>query len=302
MNDIIKEENRLEINRNYKSSVFTTLFGTEEKILELYSAIEGKSYPKEAEVKINTLQNALFLDRLNDVSFTIEDKLVVLIEHQSTINANMPLRALLYIARLYEQMIESKSVYRKDLVKIPTPEFIVLYNGTDEYPDKQTLKLSDAFKARERKPELELTVKVFNINKGRNEEIAKRSKTLRGYAFFIDRIRENIKSGMDKQGAIVESVRYCIANNILRSYLEKYGAEVANMLFVEFNMDDALRIAREEGLAKGLAKGLAEGKAEGKAEQALVIAKNMLNRGNPIEVIVEDTGLTHEEVEALRKN
>ena len=70
------------------------------------------------------------------------------------------------------------------------------------------------------------------------------------------------------------------------------------MLFVEFNMDDALRIAREEGLAKGLA----EGKAEGKAEQALVIAKNMLNRGNPIEVIVEDTGLTHEEVEALRKN
>jgi len=233
------------------TSVFTTLFGNEEKIKELYSAIEGKTYPDNVKIEINTLQKALFLSRLNDVSFTIDNKLVVLIEHQSTVNKNMPLRALLYIAELYEQMLKGKDIYRQSLIEIPTPEFIVLYNGPGEYPDKRQLKLSDAFKTQSKEKELELKIKVFNINKGRNTEMAQKSKTLDGYVFLIDRIRGNEKNGMALEDAIAESIKYCIANGILKDYLEKYGSEVAGMLYTEFNMDDALEIAREEGIEEG---------------------------------------------------
>ena len=283
----------MKINKNYKNSVFTALFGTEEKIKELYSAIEGIPCPENAEIKINTLQDALFMDRLNDVSFTIDDKIVVLVEHQSTINENMPLRALYYISRLYEQILESRNIYRRNLVKIPTPEFIVLYNGIEEYPNKCKLKLSDAFKVPVDEVELELIVKVFNINKGRNTEIAKRSKTLDDYISFTDRIRENLKSGMVLEGAITEAVKFCIENGILRDFLETIGSEVDNMLFVEWNWDDALEVAREEGLEKGIDIGMA--KRDNK--KALEIAKNLLSTGDSIEKVMKVTGLSKEEIE-----
>ena len=246
----------MKTNIQYKNSVFTTLFGNEEKIIELYGAIEGKVFPDDVDVQINTLTGALFLDRLNDVSFTIDNKLVVLVEHQASLNENMPLRCLLYITRLYEQILKSKNIYKKSLLKIPTPEFIVLYNGADEYPDKKKLKLSDAFKIQGKEIDLELTVKVFNINKGHNIEITKRSKTLDDYIFFIDRIRGNLKSGMTLENAITESIKFCIANGIMRDFLETNGSEVTNMLFVEFNMDDALEVAREEGFEKGIEEGI----------------------------------------------
>jgi len=274
----------LKINKNYKNSVFTALFGTEERILELYSAIEGIPCPENAEIKINTLQEALFMDRMNDVSFTIDDKLVVLVEHQATINENMPLRALYYISRLYEKIIDSKKIYRKSLVKIPTPEFIVLYNGTNEYPDKCKLKLSDAFKTPGGEIELELIVNVFNINKGHNAEIAERSKTLDDYVSFIDMIRESLKSGKKLAIAIKEAINFCIENDILRDFLKKYGSEVANMLNVEWNWDDAIEVAREEAMEECIEK----------------VARNLKESGTlSLEQISQASGLSVEEIEKL---
>ena len=274
----------MKINKNYKNSVFTALFGNEEKIIELYGAIEGKQYPKSADVKINTLQEALFMDRMNDVSFTIDDKVVVLVEHQSTINENMPLRALYYISRLYEKIIDSKKIYRKSLVKIPTPEFIVLYNGTKEYPDKCKLKLSDAFKTPGGEIELELIVNVFNINKGHNAEIAERSKTLDDYVSFIDMIRESLKSGKKLAIAIKEAINFCIENDILRDFLKKYGSEVANMLNVEWNWDDAIEVAREEAMEECIEK----------------VARNLKESGTlSLEQISQASGLSVEEIEKL---
>ena len=285
----------MKINKNYKSSVFTELFGTDEKIIELYCAIDGKPYPENAEIKINTLQDALFMDRLNDVSFTIDDKLIVLVEHQSMINENMPLRALYYISRLYEKIVESRNIYRKKLVKIPTPEFFVLYNGVEEYPDKCILKLSDAYKVANNDIELELIVKVFNINKGHNAEIVQRSKTLDDYISFVDMIRAKLNSGKALESAIKEAMSFCIENGILRDFLETNGAEVANMLYVEWNWDDALEVAREEGVEEGIEIGA----AKSKKEQTLEIAKKMIKRNRPIGEIIEDTGLTEEEVKSL---
>ena len=132
-------------NRKYKDTLFAKLFSTAERLIELYNAIAGTSYGMDTPIVLNTLVGVFFNKMKNDVSFVIDGKFVVLVEHQSTINTNMPLRFLLYIARLYEKILDMSAMYREKLLKIPTLELIVLYNGTKPFPPEQTLRLSDAF-------------------------------------------------------------------------------------------------------------------------------------------------------------
>jgi hypothetical protein len=246
----------MDINSSHKDSVFTALFSDKKCLLELYNAIEGTHYEDESRIELNTLQNVLFMDRLNDISFTLDGRLVVLIEHQSTINANMPLRFLLYIARVYEKLIQPKTIYRENLQKIPKPEFIVLYNGIDPYPDRHIQKLSDAFIGLgiDETPALELTVQVLNINKGCNEQIVKKSRNLDGYATFIALIREN-RNTMDMEGAVTEAIKTCIRENILGDFLKIHSTEVINMLFTDWNWDAAKEVWQEEAEARGEARG-----------------------------------------------
>ena len=124
-------------NTKYKDSVFSSLFGTPDALRDLYSAIKGIPLPADIPVTINTLQDVLYMGMVNDISFEIGGKLVILIEHQSTISQNMPLRLLMYIARVYEKIVKKKDVYRSKLVPIPRPEFYVLYNGTAGYPQEK---------------------------------------------------------------------------------------------------------------------------------------------------------------------
>jgi hypothetical protein len=159
------------INNQYKDSVFSLLFSDEDILRDLYSVLEGIPLDPSVKIEINTLSNVLFMEQINDISFTVDNKLVLLIEHQSTINPNMPLRLLMYIARVYEKITGSKNIYSGKKLSIPRPEFIVLYNGTFPYPDEKTLKLSDSFEdpaslglSKNALPELELTVKVYKIN------------------------------------------------------------------------------------------------------------------------------------------
>ncbi|MDR3001376.1 MAG: Rpn family recombination-promoting nuclease/putative transposase [Fibromonadaceae bacterium] len=192
---------------------------------------------------------------------TIDGKLVVLIEHQSTVNENMPLRMLQYMAREYGCLTDRKDLYREKLIKIPTPEFIVLYNGNKKFPDYKELKLSDAFELRNEPFYLELVVKAYNINKGHNVEIAAKSPTLSGYEEFIAVIRENLKV-TNLREAIKNAVRDCISRNILLSFLKKHSLEIENMILTEWNWDDAKSVwqeeAREEGREEGFGRGVAK--------------------------------------------
>jgi predicted transposase/invertase (TIGR01784 family) len=244
----------MNLNKNHKNSVFSTLFSTPEALRELYSAIEGIDIPPEAIISINTLSDVLFMEKINDISFTIDDKVVVLIEHQSTINNNVPLRLLMYIARVYEKIIDRKKLYNKKLIKIPSPEFIVLYNGKEPYPDHQELKLSTAFKSEESINSLELTVQIYNINHGCNPKILEKSKILGSYSLFVEKIRE-----YNNEKTLEESVKaaiiYCIDNNILKGFFRVHASEVLNMLITEWNTDDAIAVAREEGWEDGWEEG-----------------------------------------------
>ncbi|GBU25842.1 hypothetical protein R83H12_02501 [Fibrobacteria bacterium R8-3-H12] len=243
----------IKANRNHKDSVFTKLFSEKSNLLELYNAISGKSYPESTEIEIVTLSDVLYMDQINDIAFVLEDRLIVLIEHQSTINNNMPLRMLRYLSAEYDMIIDRKSLYKQKRVMIPAPEFIVLYNGNKKFPDYRELKLSDSYNFKTPDLYLELVVKVYNINKGHNVEMAGKSPALDGYETFIAEVKKNLKS-MKLREAIKLAVKACIRKNILVYFLNRNASEVENMLLREWNMDEALAVRYEEGIDIGVEK------------------------------------------------
>jgi len=290
----------MESNKNFKDSVFTALFGTPDLLRDLYCALEGVHLPADVPVSINTLENVLYMDLYNDISFEIGGKLVVLIEHQSTINPNMALRLLFYISRVFEKMVDSRTQYSKKRLSIPWPEFFVLYNGTDPYPDKMILRLSDLFEKpqdlglpEKAHPLLELEVKIININKGRNGAIVKRCKKLAEYSEFIARTRSFLEEFGNKEEAIKAAIKYCQKHDIINDFLEVHGSEVLNMI-TEWNTEDAIAFAREESREEGL--------QEGREEGLEIAARNALAKGLPIEVIHDITGLDLETIKQLAGN
>ena len=196
---------------------------------------------------------------MNDVAYIMDGVFICFVEHQSTINPNMALRLLIYLARTYERFYTGDDLYKSTLIELPTPEFYVLYNGTDKL-DKYTLKLSDAFKSKTDCPKLELEVKVIDINYDKMQETdLKNCKILSEYSFMVDTVRKY-------NGDVERAVKECIEKGVLVDYLRHYGSEVVNMLFEEYNAEKALEIKGKEEYEKGLNIGKAEGKALGKKE------------------------------------
>jgi predicted transposase/invertase (TIGR01784 family) len=280
----------MNINIKYKSSIFSFLFSDPAILRELYCALQGVSLPADMPVIINTLSDVLFMDKINDISFEIGGKLVVLIEHQSTINPNMALRLLLYITRVYEKIIHDRKIYSSKKIIIPWPEFFVLYNGVDPYPDESVLKLSEAFEniaslglLEKTDPALELIVRVININKGKNDVIAKKCQTLAHYSAFIAKVRDYEKKGFIREEAVKKAVIFCHDHDILKGFLEKNASEVMNMLITEWNWDDAKEVWQEEA----------------RTEEKFTIARKMKEMGDPLEKIQTITGLSTETIEHI---
>lgn len=246
----------------FKDTLFRSLFSDEKAFLSLYNAVSGSNYGEDTEVVINTLSETLFTSKKNDVSGLINGKLIVVAEQQASPNENMPFRLLSHIARLLENTVTDKAaVYRQSLVKLPRPEFIVLYNGATDYPDRRTLKLSDAFEpAAGGAVNLELTATVINIGEGRNEDIAGKCEALSGYIRFVGIVRarqEELKREAPRmkretllEKAIAYGITYCKQEGILKGFFEKLTQEEVNMLATEWNLEDAIRVAREEAQEK----------------------------------------------------
>lgn len=126
-------------NRTYKSRIFEMVFSDRKELLDLYNAANGTNYDNPELLKVNTLENAIYLSMHNDISFVIDSRLT-LYEHQSTYSPNLPLRYLMYIADLYSNMTKDENLYGTRKVMLPTPKFVIFYNGIDEQPDVQELQ------------------------------------------------------------------------------------------------------------------------------------------------------------------
>ena len=283
-----------QIKRSYKDGVFRQLFNDKEKLIELYNALSGRSYSKDTEIEIVTLEDALFGDIKNDLSFIMDNRFIVMIEHQATVNPKIPLRMLSYAAREYERRGLTKKVYSRRRIEIPTPELYMLYNGAEDQPIMQELKLSDAYIAKCGKISLEARVKVINVNYDKGADILKRCKTLNEYSMFIHMIREKQQEkGLQK--AVEESVRECMRKGILTEFLERNGGDIVSLVRIELTREECEAIREEDGYVRGLEDGL----NEGRIEEQLKIARNMKALGAETAFISKASGLTKEEVDVL---
>ena len=292
-------------NRKYKDSVFVDLFSEDEKakenFLSLYNALHGTKLTAVGKLKNIRLEQVLYMAFYNDVSYLVDNRIIVLAEHQSTINPNMPLRCLEYIGRLYETLFESKEKYSRKLLNIPTPEFYVFYNGEESYPSDKTLKLSEAFIENTTQTNLELTVKVININRQNRHPVLENCQTIQEYSIFVETVRK--WKEIDSQNGFEKAVEECIENNILREYLKRKTKEVLNMLLAEYDYETDIAVQRAEeheiAFAEGIEQGIEQGFADGSYKKALETAKNLIGLRLSIEDIAQATGLSKEEVEKL---
>ncbi len=245
-------------NKKYQDTVFHKLFSTREAALELFNALEGTHYTEDTEIEITTLDNVLYLERKNDLGFTIASSFIFLGEQQSTINPNMPLRFLGYITYSYEKLVAQKSLYSRKKLLLPTPIFYVFYTG-DEPWDTKTLKLSDCYMEKPPENSLELVVKIINLRYNKDNEILKRSKTLAGYSMLITRIKDGLRAGNPLETSIQKAIKSCIEDGYLTAFLQQYGEEIGKMKFYEFSQKEYEDLLAEESFEAGMEEGLKAG-------------------------------------------
>ena len=251
---------RLRGNRKHKDRLFQKVFERKEDLLALYNAVNHTSYTNAEELEITTLDDVIYLSMKNDLSFIISATLN-LYEHQSTFNANMPIRGLLYFARLYEAYIKKNKldIYGHKMIDLPEPRYIVFYNGRSNQPDEKELKLSDAFHSDNPNPVLECRARMININLGHNQELMEGCKRLWDYSYFIAEVNQNLDKGYALETAIKKAMDECIEKGILLDILEKSRNEVFDMLLTEYDEKLHMKTLYEQGKEAGREEGLKEG-------------------------------------------
>lgn len=237
------------VQRNYKDTIFRMLFKEKENLLSLYNALNGTDYTDIGNLEITTLENAVYMNYKNDISFVLAHELL-LYEHQSAFNPNMPLRDLLYVSRVIQTRVRDDDLYSRKKVRIPAPRFIVFYNGTDNQPEQQVLRLSEAFEKEQERPALELVVNVYNINFGHNPELLAACRLLREYAQYVQRVRTFART-MPFPEAVERAVDECIGNGILADFLSKNRAEAIAVSIFEYDEEKHMKNEREEGREEG---------------------------------------------------
>ena len=247
------EEQNTNVRRDYKARLFEMIFREKEELLGLYNAVNGTHYSDPEKLEINTLENAIYLSMHNDISFIIDSRLS-LYEHQSTYSPNLPLRYLFYVSDLYSKMTKDSNLYGSRQITIPSPRFLIFYNGKEERSEREVLELAEAFEIQEEEPWLNLKAVLLNINPGYNNDIVNACKTLSDYVIYTSRVRAYAEQ-MKIEDAVEKAITECIAEGMLADFLTKYRAEVKKMSIYEYDEERQRIWDREEGKEEGLKEG-----------------------------------------------
>ena len=223
------------VNTQHKDRLFKKVFEAKEDLLSLYNALNGTEHDNPDDIEINTIENFIYMSMKNDISFLIAN-VMNLYEQQSTINPNMPLRGFLYLSELYRKYFGSKKdLYSSRQIKLPVPQFVVFYNGTEEEADRREMRMSEAYSGEIKgTPAIECTAILLNINYGHNRELMKKCKRLEGYAILINKIRQYINKGLFKEEAVERAIDDCIREDVLADILEKHRSEATTMILEEY--------------------------------------------------------------------
>ena len=273
-------------NMQYRNSVFCSYFNDPLRLLSLCNAVLGTNYSDINELEINTLETSMLSNQKNDISCKIRDNFLILIEHQSSVNNNMPFRCLSYIAKLLDNLIDDRTkLYRKTLIKFPAPRFVVLYDGDDSEPLHREMRLSDAFNGDS--SSLELIVNSFNINYGLNQPLLNKCRYLKDYSTLVGKVKEGIANGLSLHDSIIQTVNFCVDHNVMKQFLLDNEREVFNMLALQWKLEDAQKAWFLEGRDEGIDIGIEK------------VALNMLKKNKSFKDIQEATDLSIKRIQEL---
>ena len=273
-------------NMQYRNSVFCSYFNDPLRLLSLCNAVLGTNYSDINELEINTLETSMLSNQKNDISCKIRDNFLILIEHQSSVNNNMPFRCLSYIAKLLDNLIDDRTkLYRKTLIKFPAPRFVVLYDGDDSEPLHREMRLSDAFNGDS--SSLELIVNSFNINYGLNQPLLNKCRYLKDYSTLVGKVKEGIANGLSLHDSIIQAVNFCVDHNVMKQFLLDNEREVFNMLALQWKLEDAQKAWFLDGKDEGIDIGIEK------------VALNMLKKNKSFKDIQEATDLSIKRIQEL---
>ena len=299
-------------NRKHKDSLFVDYFSKDrdwkQHFLSLYNALHDTNLQVETtNLERVNLEQVLYMDYYNDIAVMVNGQFILMIEHQSTINPNMPLRLLEYVSRIYGNMVDSKAKFSDRLIPLAKPEFIVFYTGKEEIPAETYLYLSDAFNLNCESNiglTLELKVKVCKISSEEPSPVVQHCPDLKEYAQFLRLIDE--AKACRREAPLAWAIREAVRRNLMRDYLERKGGEVLSILTAEYSFDAAMAVKQEEayanGLTAGLSQGLERGIERGVHQKALETAKAFLSMGLSPEQVAQGTSLPLDVVKGLMKS
>ena len=277
-------------NREYRSDVFSMLLEDPKNALDLYNALNGSDYDDPSMVEILHLDHGISLSMRNDASFIIDSHLSIY-EHQSTYSPNMPLRCLIYFVDQVKDMLKKRDLFSRHRIRIPTPHFVVFYNGSAERPEEEIMRLSDAFCHDTEAPELEVICRVLNVNPRYHENLKKKSQTLYGYTYFVEKVRENQAKGETLDDAVSHAMEDCISEHILEDFFKTRGDEVRKVMHFDMTWERREGLIREEERA--------EGRSEGEMIRLINQVQRKLKRGKTLAEIADEVEETEEAVRSI---
>ena len=310
--------------RQYKDNVFCLLYRDKNNLLDLYNGLNDTNYTNVDDLTVTTLKGGVYMKYKNDASFVFGQDLYMF-EQQSSRNPNMPLRFLHYLSDVYRQMYTNSDLHRSTLLKIPVPHFVTFYNGKQPLAAESILRLSDMYEKKIDYPELELMVRVININTANNEgnksrtfnsnindnsnmhtyssEFLSKCETLKDYMTFVNKVR--VKTDVEKidiRTAVTEAVDECIAENVLSDFLKNHREEVITVSIYEYDEEGHLEIVKEEGRQLGIAEGRQLELTKG-INAFIKLCKDMnLSDDDTVTKLIEDYQLSKDEAVNALKN
>ncbi len=292
-----------EVKYNAYDSVFADLFSTKEHQLELYKALLGDKARKDIkpeDINLINIEKLFFNDLYNDLSFVVDNELMILVEAQSTYTKNIVTRLLFYVSKVLEEYIRSlssdnklNSLYNEKEVKIPTIKLYTIYTGKKQVKDHY-INLKELVEDTGIESDIDLKVKVISIPDNDN--------ILGQYMTLCKVLREQLKKHKDDSKAISETIRICKNEDILREYLAKKEHEVIEMLAHLVTSEDWVEYRFNEGIEIGKAEGIKLGKAEGiKLGESRGIVIGLLMAGLPDEEVMKKANITESELKKYKE-
>ena len=232
----------------YKDNVFCMLYRDKNNLLELYNALNDSNYTNVDDLEVTTLKDGSYMKYKNDASFVLNMSLYMF-EQQSSKNENMPLRFMHYLSDVYREMFGNELLHRRTMMKIPVPYFVTFYNGKEKW-DRDKLTLAEMFEKHVDNPQIDLQVKVIDING--DAEILNKCKSLRDYMAFVEKVRKNTDvKKMNVREAVIQAIDECIEENILVDFFKEHREEIVEVSIYDYEEEKVRKTladeAREEG-------------------------------------------------------